>query len=143
MRWDRYHYPSVMTALDEQVRTKAIELANSLLDEGYAQTEAVSLAMLQAQTWAESRVSMKHKRALHVVYQPNGWVVRGSGGKQAYNLFKDRETARKTAMEMGEEEGILVIFYDTLGQIEGYINFRQALDMKKQSLDFPKPNEGH
>ena len=49
MPWNESHFPRSMTNLPPQVRTKAIEIANALLEEGYDEGKAIRIAIAQAE----------------------------------------------------------------------------------------------
>jgi uncharacterized protein YdaT len=55
MPWDDDHYPASMRRLPEQVRRKAIEIANALLEEGYDEGKAIRIAITKAKEWAARR----------------------------------------------------------------------------------------
>jgi uncharacterized protein YdaT len=55
MPWDENYYPVSMRNLPEQVRLKAIEIANALLEEGYNEGKAIRIAIAKAREWAEAR----------------------------------------------------------------------------------------
>jgi len=44
-----------MKNLTTEVRHKAIDIANALLDEGYEEGRAIAIATAQAEKWAENR----------------------------------------------------------------------------------------
>lgn len=48
MPWSKDDYPASMKGLDPQVRDKAIEIANSLLEDGYEEGRAIRIAQAQA-----------------------------------------------------------------------------------------------
>jgi uncharacterized protein YdaT len=48
MAWTRTDYPQSMTNMDPEVRKRAIEIANSLVDEGYDEGRAIGMARIQA-----------------------------------------------------------------------------------------------
>ena len=56
MPWTPKHYPPSMLRLSPPVRTKAIAIANALLEEGYEEGEAIRIAVARAQQWAEGRL---------------------------------------------------------------------------------------
>jgi len=49
------HYPASMKHLTEEVRQKAIEIANALLEENYEEGRAIAIATAKAEQWAERR----------------------------------------------------------------------------------------
>lgn len=55
MPWDERGYPGAMRYLPEPVRSKAIEIANALLAEGYDEGSAIRIAIARAKAWALPR----------------------------------------------------------------------------------------
>lgn len=53
MPWTPYWYPPSMRQLPEPVREKAIEIANTLLEEDMDEGEAIHIASAKAKEWAE------------------------------------------------------------------------------------------
>jgi len=52
MPWDESYYPRSIRKLPSEVRLKAIEIANALLEEGYAEGKAMRIAIAKAKEWA-------------------------------------------------------------------------------------------
>ncbi len=55
MPWNEAYYPQSMRKLPREVRLKAIEIANALLEEGYEEGKAIRIAIAKAKEWAERR----------------------------------------------------------------------------------------
>jgi uncharacterized protein YdaT len=55
MPWSYRDYPNSMKNLTTEVRHKAIDIANALLEEGYEEGRAIAIATAQAEKWAERR----------------------------------------------------------------------------------------
>jgi uncharacterized protein YdaT len=55
MPWTKQNYPDSMKNFMAPVRNKAIEIANSLLKEGYDESRAISIGIATAKEWAENR----------------------------------------------------------------------------------------
>lgn len=53
MPWNELSYPRSMEDLPPIVRSKAIEIANALLAEGYEEGMAIRIAIARAKEWAE------------------------------------------------------------------------------------------
>jgi uncharacterized protein YdaT len=53
MPWDETYYPRSMQNLPPAVRSKAIEIANALLEEGYDEGRAIRIAIARAKDCAE------------------------------------------------------------------------------------------
>lgn len=54
MPWTTANYPASMKNLSARVRKKAVEIANALLNEGYEEGRAISIAIATAEKWAKS-----------------------------------------------------------------------------------------
>lgn len=55
MPWTYDDYPTSMKNLTAEVRRKAIDIANALLDDGYEEGRAIPIATAQAEKWAKNR----------------------------------------------------------------------------------------
>jgi uncharacterized protein YdaT len=55
MPWTTDRYPVSMRRLPPQVRDKAIDIANALLDEGMEEGMAIRIAIAKAKSWAAHR----------------------------------------------------------------------------------------
>jgi uncharacterized protein YdaT len=66
MPWTRKNYPDSLKNFMAPVRNKAVEIANALLEQGYEEGRAISIATAQAKEWAENRgkkINKDRKRA--------------------------------------------------------------------------------
>jgi len=55
MPWNESSYPRSMEHLPPLVRSKAIDIANALLEDGYEDGMAIRIAIARAKEWAERR----------------------------------------------------------------------------------------
>lgn len=62
MPWTKDKYPQSMKNLTAETRAKAVEIANVLLEEGYEEGRAISIATVQAEEWAENRGKQVKKK---------------------------------------------------------------------------------
>jgi hypothetical protein len=53
MPWNELRYPASMRHPAPEVRAKAIEIANALLDEGMDEGRAIRIAIAKAKEWVE------------------------------------------------------------------------------------------
>jgi hypothetical protein len=51
--WDETYYPRSMRNLPPEVRSKAIEIANALLEDGYNEGKVIRIAIAKAKEWVE------------------------------------------------------------------------------------------
>lgn len=54
MPWNENYYPPSMRNLPLEVRLKAIEIANALLQEGYEEGRAIRIGIAKAKEWVQS-----------------------------------------------------------------------------------------
>jgi hypothetical protein len=52
MPWNTAYFPASMKNLPPEVRAKAIDIANALLDEGHPEGQAIRIAIARAKQWA-------------------------------------------------------------------------------------------
>jgi uncharacterized protein YdaT len=55
MPWNEEYYPPAMEHLSPVVRSKAIEIANALLEEGHGEGFAIRVGISRAKEWALRR----------------------------------------------------------------------------------------
>jgi len=55
MPWNEAYDPPSMRNRSLEIRLKAIEIANALLEEGYDEGKAIRMAIAKAREWAERR----------------------------------------------------------------------------------------
>ncbi len=55
MPWSAGEFPRSMVHLPPPVRSKAVEIANALLAEGYEEGRAIRIAVAQARRWVRRR----------------------------------------------------------------------------------------
>ncbi|HEY9878046.1 MAG TPA: DUF2188 domain-containing protein [Leptolyngbyaceae cyanobacterium] len=137
MPWSTQDYPVSMKNLTAEVRGKAIDIANALLEKGYEEGRTIAIATAQAEKWAERRDKPIQKtgskgstghavakgdpdsnHAIHVIPDPKGqgWVARrdeqqiARGQSQEDVLKKAREKAKAEREELyiHDEEGKVV-----------------------------------
>ena len=131
MPWDTNDYPSSLKNLDVEIRKKAIEIANAMVDEGYDEGTAIPIATDQAKKWYEnaskeeknqirnksdknlrtrdsdktnSRPELQDKEEL-VIKREDGWAVQAEDAKRASDVYDNKEDAMKRAKEIAENKG--------------------------------------
>jgi uncharacterized protein YdaT len=62
MPWNKEDYPDSLKNFTAPVRNKAIEIANALLDDGYEEGRAISIATAQAKEWGENHDKQIRKK---------------------------------------------------------------------------------
>lgn len=62
MPWTKDDYPDSLKNFTAEVRNKAIEIANALLDDGYDEGRAIAIATDRAKEWADNRDKQVRKK---------------------------------------------------------------------------------
>ncbi|KTD87997.1 MULTISPECIES: hypothetical protein [Paenibacillus] len=62
MPWNKDDYPDSLKNFTAPVRNKAIDIANALLEDGYEEGRAISIATAQAKEWGENRDKQIRKK---------------------------------------------------------------------------------
>lgn len=134
MPYSQSDYPDSMKNLDENVRLKAIDIVNAMLEEGYQEENAIPIAIDQAKEWIEdaSKKELKqlkeknltdHQKADHsdsarlqeadvrVSYHQSEekWAVKSVGAKQVDSYHSTKKEAVDRAEEIAENRGSRVI----------------------------------
>jgi uncharacterized protein YdaT len=52
MPWNSLHYPDSMKHLPDEIRAKAIAIANAMLEDGMEEGKAIRIAIVKAKEWA-------------------------------------------------------------------------------------------
>jgi len=138
MPWTKTDYPASMKNLPKEVRGKAIEIANALLeerkmDEGIAIATAVSRAKdwaanrgKQTEPAARSRTTdvKHHGKDKYVVPGPNvGWAVKEEGQKRIEKEFDTKTQAVRQAKREASKENASVTVQKKTGRIEERISY--------------------
>lgn len=134
MPFDRRNYPNSMKKLDKEVRDKAIDIVNAMLEEGYDEDNAIPIAISQAKDWANnaSKVELKEIRkkdlkdheksknkpgarlqeadvGVSYNYDKEKWQVKSQKATQAEGYYDSKKDAKKRAEEIAENRGSKVI----------------------------------
>lgn len=150
MPWTLDDYPSSMKNLKHTTKKKAIDIANSMIDEGYDEDRAIPIAMEQAKKWRENgsqseieefrkygqpteRSKEGKKYPSHperldegeeVVAHDDGWAVKSSGAERASETFATKEKAVERGKEIARNKGTSLKIYKQDGSIQEKHSYR-------------------
>ncbi|MDG0871520.1 DUF2188 domain-containing protein [Paenibacillus thiaminolyticus] len=95
MPWNEHNYPPSMKHLLSEVRNKAIEIANALLEEGMEEGRAIPIATAQAKKWHEVHYPDHSGREdiLHVVPAGEDWAVTAEGREHPLMTAQTKQEA--------------------------------------------------
>ncbi len=138
MPWTDDDYPPSMKNLTAEVRRKAIDIANALLDDKYEEGRAIAIATAQAEKWAKRRdkqIAKKNtggttgqavapdsdkgdRESIHVFADPDesGWVaIQGerrvaqvSTKADVVDKARKKAKAQKTELCIHNQQGDLI-----------------------------------
>lgn len=142
MPWNMQDYPDSMKNMDPLVRKKAIDIANALEDEGYAEDRLIPIAHSQAQEWYEDaseeekeefeneenpKKEDEHESSsdtdlvdndVEVFYEDDEWKVQTKGSERADETFDKKTDAVERAEEMALNKESQVIIYKQDGEVQ-------------------------
>ncbi|MFH5836765.1 DUF2188 domain-containing protein [Proteiniclasticum sp. C24MP] len=121
MAWNKNDYPESMKNLDESVRNKAIEIANSLMEEDYEEGRALSIAIAQAKEWYENRGEETASDITHhLVSEGDKWILK-SADSEEQKKFSTKEEAMKEIEKLKKEKTMKVMVHDADGKFQKVI----------------------
>jgi hypothetical protein len=102
-----------MRTLSPIIRAKAISIADGLLDERYRADQAVTIAIAQAEHWADNQA----ENFYHVMPHPDGWVIRHSNGMRPCLTFATQDDALVIAREIAKDHCSRIVIHNSDGKI--------------------------
>lgn len=141
MPWTKRDYPDSLKNFDARTRGKAVEIANALLEEGYAEGRAIAIATAQAKEWARdhpehrdeergrsgsggSGGDRQERRNWHVVPHDDGWAVKAEGEDEPEQLFGTKAEAAHEARMLASDANRSAIIHRSDGTVERSHNYR-------------------
>lgn len=118
MPYTKNDYPDSWKNFDEKVRNKAIEIANSMLEDDYEEDRAIPIATKKAKEWAdeegESGGEVKHLVEPH----ENGWSIRKKGGDKPSYVYDTKDEAMEKAREISKNQESEIAIYKKDGSLD-------------------------
>ena len=128
MPWDKNNFPNSMKFLHPEVREKAIEIANVLIDEGREAGIAIATAISRAKDWAvnhdviepeQSDTDIKqHGADQYVIPYDNQWGIKSEGDEKPELVFKRKDKAIKKARAIAKEKNANLVIQKADGKIQ-------------------------
>lgn len=133
MPYTKKDYPASMKNLIPEIRDKAIDILNALLEEekmgiGYAIPTAIS----RAKDWAANRDktvppshtdNKKHGEDVHVVPRKPGWAIKKEKAEKASAVFNNKKEAVSMARKMAMKNNGSLIIHRKTGSIQSKISY--------------------
>lgn len=128
MPWTSRDYPDTFKNLTPDVREKAIDIANELLDQ-YNEGRSIRIAMAQAKEWASNRdmqiwadgAPERQGHDVHVVPHDQQWAVKSEHAETADKVVDTKDAALDRARDLAGERQANVVIHDHQGQIEDVV----------------------
>jgi uncharacterized protein YdaT len=114
MPWNSNDYPDAMKNLDKEVREKAIEVANSLLEDGYDEGRAIPIAIDEAEKIGKA----SNDEMYQLVNQNDKWAIKKKGADRASKTFETKEEALEYGDEQLAKKNIQLKIYRKDGSLE-------------------------
>lgn len=143
MPWSNTDYPASMKNLTAEVRQKAIDIANALVQEDeYEEGRAIAIATAQAEKWAKHRNKPIRKKSaegstgqavesgpetsdypIHVIPNPksDGWLVKQ--GKKRLAQGKAKGDVLNKAREKSKSQHVSLCIHDDSGKMVDEENY--------------------
>ncbi|MBS4537238.1 DUF2188 domain-containing protein [Clostridium sp. D2Q-11] len=137
MPWTNNDYPSSMKNLDKKVRSKAIEVANELVEEGYEEDGAIPIAIDRAKEWSNdnkssnstssndtnnnSNSSSSKKEDQHLLPDGDNWIIKKENSEQASYTFDTKKEALNKAKNIASNQLVNLVIHREDGTIEDII----------------------
>lgn len=151
MAWHTTDYPDSFKNLETAKRKKAIEIANSLLRDGYDEGQAIPIAIEQSKKWfsnattkernemiqasdqslmptgkADKEKSQRAREGQHVLPHEEGWAIMTDHGKQPSEVHPTKAEAVKRGKEIAQNKQTHLVIYKQ----DGTIQEKQSYDME-------------
>lgn len=124
MPWDKKDYPDAMKNLPKEVRDKAIEIANALLEERHMEEGiAIATAISRAKDWAANHgketetadsgahtTDVKHHGTdEYVIPDEDGWAIKKEGNKSKEHFDTKKEAVKEARDKARDDNASLTI----------------------------------
>jgi len=146
MPWNKKNYPNAMKNLPEDVRDKAVEIGNALLDEkDMDEGIAIATAISRAKDWAANRGKQSeaepgtsrttdvkhHGEDRYVSPDKQGWSVKAEGSDRKEH-FDTKAEAVKAGREEAKEENASLTVQRKDGKVQSRTSYNPNNEAPKQ-----------
>ena len=139
MPWTKNDYPVSMKNLPDEVREKAIEIANALLDDRHMDEGiAIATAISRAKDWAANRGKetksktadsrstdvKQHGEDRYVIpYGKNKWAIKNEGAERAEKVFDYKKEAVEQARKEARESNASLTIQKRTGKVQQRVSY--------------------
>lgn len=146
MPWTKSDYPASMKKLPAEVRNKAIEIANALLEGRKSMQEgiAIATAISRAKDWAANRGKKtvnkgsrttdikQHGQDRYVIPYNSQWAIKEEGKTRIEKVFKRKQDAIKYAREEAREANASLTIQKRTGKVQKRVSYNPLKRAVKQ-----------
>jgi uncharacterized protein YdaT len=148
MPWTKSDYPVSMKNLSDEIREKAIEIANALLDQtNMNEGIAIATAISRAKDWAanrgketESKIKdssstdvKQHGEDRYVVpYEANKWAIKNEGADRVEKVFDNKKEAVQQARKEARKSNASLTIQKRTGKVQQRISYNPNRRARKQ-----------
>ena len=148
MPWTKSTYPPSMKNLPKEVRDKAVEIANALLEEeGMDEGIVIATAISRAKDWAANRGKnieatspkskttdvKEHGKDRYVIPKGKDWAVKEEGQKSVEKVYHSKKAAIDKATKEAKKSNASITVQRKNGKLERRTSFNPNRRAKKQS----------
>lgn len=110
MPWNKNDYPDSLKNLNDEVRDKAIEIANALLKDGMGEGRAIAIATDKAREYVGGT---SEQDVYHVNSHANGWqLTKETGDRAIYVEETKQDLLDKAKSYVNDHNGVLKVFHE-------------------------------
>lgn len=110
MPWTKTDYPDSMKNLDAEIRNKAIEMANAMIEDGMEEGRAISIATARARDYVNGTDDSSRPHYI-VKWKEDEWVLMKKVGERAIKKAATKEALLEEAKPyVNEQDGILTVY---------------------------------
>lgn len=135
MAYTKENFPPSMKNLISEIREKAIEILNKLVDEKEMELNmAIPTAISRAKDWAANRNidvpesntdAKKHGEDVYVTPHTDGWAIKKEKSERARALFKNKIEAVSNARDLAKRNHANLIVQRKNGTIQSKISYNK------------------
>lgn len=140
-----YNCPASFKFLKPEVRSKAVEIANSLMKAGFEESVIEMIAISNAKLWACHSINVCGGRKnlhIHLVSHPKGWALISEDALMVYFILHSKNEALIRARRIAKNEKLRLYIHASSGNIHDSESFvvNRPMMVSEQSLISNSPS---
>ena len=126
MPFTNQSYPASFKVLRQEIKNKAIEIANLLIDNGYEEGMAEIIAFSNAKLWMcylANETTGRKNPGVHLVPHPQGWALISEDATLLHFIIRNRTDALMKSRSFAKNEKLKLFIHSHLGNISDSESF--------------------